>query len=157
WNGAVEAGAPPGMAGARAGLLHLDPDRVLVAIDPHLDHALDVARTLALAPEALAGAAEIPRLPARDGAPQRLGVPVRDHQHLARARLGHDAGQEPVGVEFRRQHETLFDLRGRAGLGKGRLLAQIGASRASAVGRAHHGDEADLVVRVLAERAGELR
>ena len=48
---AVEARAPAGVAGAGPCLLDLDPDRVLVAVDAHLDDALDVAGALALAPE----------------------------------------------------------------------------------------------------------
>ena len=50
-HGAVEARAPPGVAGARPGLLDLDPHGVLIAVDAHLDHALGVAGGLALAPQ----------------------------------------------------------------------------------------------------------
>ena len=49
---------------------------------------------------------------------QRLGVHVRDHQHVARARIGRHAGDEPVGVEFGRKRATLLDLLGRAAWGK---------------------------------------
>ena len=48
---AVEARAAAGVAGAGACLLDPDPDRILVAVDAHLDDALDVAGALALAPE----------------------------------------------------------------------------------------------------------
>src|SRR5712671_7981957 len=46
----VEAGAPAGVAGG-ARLLDPDPDRVLIAIHPHLDHALDVAGGFAFSPQ----------------------------------------------------------------------------------------------------------
>src|ERR1700754_798946 len=96
---AVEARAPPGVAG-RARLLDLDPDRVLVAVHSHLDHALGVAGGLALAPQRIARAAEIPGVAALDGLAQRLGVHVRDHQHLAARSIGGDAGQKTSRVEF---------------------------------------------------------
>jgi len=48
-------------------LLDPDPDRVLVAVHPHLDHALGVAGGLALAPQRVARAAEIPGVAAFDG------------------------------------------------------------------------------------------
>ena len=73
-HGAVEARAPPGVAGARARLLDLEPDRVLVAVDAHLDDALDVAGAFALLPQRLARAAEVPGLAGLDGlapAPRR--------------------------------------------------------------------------------------
>src|ERR1700730_9219940 len=50
---AIEARAPPGVASAEPGLLHLDPDRILVAVEAHLHDALHVAGGFALAPEAL--------------------------------------------------------------------------------------------------------
>ena len=98
------------MAGARALLLDLDPDRVLIAIDPHLDDALGVAGAFALLPQRLARARKIPRLAGLDRAPERLGVHVRDHQKLAAPRVGGDAGDEAIGVELRRQHEAFFDF-----------------------------------------------
>src|SRR5262245_29804830 len=115
---AVEAGAPAGMAGPRPRLLDLDPDRVLIAVDAHLHHALHVAGALALAPERPPRAAEVPGLPGRDGPLERLRIHVRDHEHLARARVGRHAGDETVGVEFGREGEAFFDLFGRAGLGE---------------------------------------
>src|SRR2546426_7798348 len=57
---AIKARAPAGMTGPRPFLLHLDPHGVLIAINAHLDHALDMARRLALTPERSARAAEIP-------------------------------------------------------------------------------------------------
>src|ERR1700749_2071445 len=68
---AVETRAPAGVAGS-ADLLDLDPDRVLVAVHPHFDHALGVAGALALAPQRVARAAEVPGFPAGDGLAQRF-------------------------------------------------------------------------------------
>src|SRR5262245_44621455 len=104
------------MAGPRPFLLDLDPDRVLIAVDAHLHHALHVAGTLALAPERPARAAEVPGLPGRDGALERLRVHVRNHEHVARARVGRHAGDEAFGIEFGRERAVFFDLFRRAGL-----------------------------------------
>jgi len=54
---AVEAGPSAGVARS-ACLLDPDPDRVLIAIQAHLDHALDMAGSFAFAPQRVAGAAE---------------------------------------------------------------------------------------------------
>src|SRR5450759_731032 len=59
---AIEARAAAGVARG-AGLLDQDPDRVLIAIQAHLDHALDMAGGLALSPQRIAGAAEVPGFP----------------------------------------------------------------------------------------------
>src|SRR5580693_4119800 len=79
---AIKTRAAAGVAGA-GDLLDLDPDRVLVAVDAHLDDALGVAGGLALLPQRAPRAAEIPGLPRCDGLRQRLGIHVRDHQHIA--------------------------------------------------------------------------
>src|SRR5512142_1919508 len=79
---AIEARAPAGMAGGPL-LLDPDPDRILIAIEPHLDHALGLPRSLTFAPQRIAGAAEIPGLPACDGLAQGFVVHVGDHQHVA--------------------------------------------------------------------------
>src|SRR3984893_5571666 len=80
---AVEARAAAGVAGD-SGLLDPDPEHVLIAIEPNLDHALDVAGGFALSPQRVAGAAEVPGLAARDGLAQGFVIHMRDHQHLAR-------------------------------------------------------------------------
>src|ERR1700738_4921903 len=63
---AVEAGAAAGVARG-TGLLDPDPDRVLIAIHPHLDHALGVTGALALAPQRIARGADAPGLPSSVG------------------------------------------------------------------------------------------
>ena len=106
----VEARAPAGVAGARAQLLDLEPERVLVAIDAQLDDALDVAGAFALLPQRLARAAEIPGLAGLDRSWQRLGVHVRDHQHVAGCGVGDHRGDQAVGVELRREGRAFFDV-----------------------------------------------
>src|SRR5262249_59450470 len=95
----VETGTPPGVAG-RADLLDTDPDRILIAVGAHLDDALGVPGALALAPERVARAAEIPGLARGDGLAQRLVVHVRDHQNVAGRSIGGDARHQSGRVEF---------------------------------------------------------
>src|SRR3954453_1164016 len=94
----------------RALLLDTNPDRILVAIHAHLDHTLGLTGTFALAPQRIAGAAEIPGLAARNRLAQRLFVHMRDHHHVAGRGIGGDAGDEPRGVEFRVEREPLLAL-----------------------------------------------
>ena len=110
----IKTGAAAGMAGA-ARLLDFDPDRILIAIDAHLDDVLGVTGGLALAPERVARAAEVPRCSRRDGSCQRFRVHVRNHQHVAGGGIGRDAGDQAVGVELRRQRRAFFEVGGCAG------------------------------------------
>src|SRR5215216_4619892 len=98
------------MTGAGALLLDPDPHRVLVAVDPDLDNALDMTGGFAFAPEASARTAEIPGFAGGNSLLQCLRVHVRDHQHVARSRIGDDTGDEPIGVEFGRQRAAFLDL-----------------------------------------------
>ena len=137
-NATIEAGAPPGVARAGAALLDLHPHGILIAVDAHLDDALRVAGGLALAPERAARAAVVPGLAALDGARERLGVHVRDHQHVAGRGIGRDRGHEPVGVEFRRKRAPFLDVLRGAAFGKrigGSPLARVEAARRSQKGR----------------------
>src|SRR5262249_213850 len=118
-HGAVKARAPPRVAGAGALLLDPDPHRVLIAIDTHLDDALRVAGGFAFAPKGSTAAAEIPGLPGRDRLPQGFRVHMGDHQQIARSRVGRDADDKSIGVEFRREGAALLDLVGRAAWGEG--------------------------------------
>jgi hypothetical protein len=106
---AVEAGATAGVTG-RAGLFDPDPDRVLVAVHPHLDHALGVAGALALAPQRLTRAAIVPGLAAGDGFAQGFVVHVGDHQHVAARRIGGDAGDETRRVESGPEIQPFLDV-----------------------------------------------
>ena len=68
-NGAIEAGLAAGVtAGPGAAHLHLQPERILVAIRAHLDHAHGVAALLALAPKALSRSRPDLRFPGLDRA-----------------------------------------------------------------------------------------
>src|SRR5260370_7162088 len=60
---AIEARAPPGMASAGSGLLHLDPDRILVAVEAHLHDPLHVPGGSALPPTPLPPPAKYPTPP----------------------------------------------------------------------------------------------
>ena len=106
---AIEAGTPAGVTGG-AGLLDPDPDRILIAIGAHLHHALDMARGLALAPQRVAGAAEVPGFSTGDGLAQGFLVHMRDHQHFAARRIGRHAGDETRRVEFGVEGQPLFAL-----------------------------------------------
>src|SRR6516165_720685 len=103
------------MACPRPCLLDLDPHRILIAVDPHLNDALTVSGTLSLAPKTLARAAVIPRLAGDDGPAQRLGVHMGDHQQIAGTGVGHNAGDEPLGIEFGLEHATFLDALRRVG------------------------------------------
>src|SRR5262249_39140134 len=78
-HGAIKTRPSSGMAGA-GDLFDLDPNRVLVAIDAHVDDALRVAGGLALFPQRVARATEIPSFAGGNGFRQRLRVHMRDHQ-----------------------------------------------------------------------------
>jgi hypothetical protein len=45
---------------------------------------------------------------------------MRDHEDIAGSHVGRDAGDEPVGIEFRRQRQSFFKVGGRSGRGKWR-------------------------------------
>jgi hypothetical protein len=112
------------MAGA-GDLFDFDPNRVLVAVDAHFDDALDVAGGLALFPERVTRAAKVPGLAGGNGFGQRLAVHMRDHQHVARFRIGGDGGDEPVGVEFGRERRAFFEFGGPHRRGEWCSIGQI--------------------------------
>src|SRR5689334_74598 len=120
---AIEARGAAGMAGAGADLLHPDQQRILVAVDPHLDDALSVSRGLALAPELGARAAVVPRLAGGERLRHRLLVHVGEHEHLGGRGVGDDARNEARGVELGREHPALLDLLGAGARRKDRGFA----------------------------------
>src|ERR1043166_5562006 len=99
---AEEAAARPGMAGGAGGI---DPqlDRILVTIDANLTHPQDVAGGLALLPQPPARAGMEVGEAGLAGPRQRLGVHVRQHQQRAGGRIDRDRGDQPGGVEPRRE------------------------------------------------------
>src|SRR5260370_30091077 len=135
---AIEARAPPGMASAGSGLLHLDPNRILVAVEAHLHDPLHVTGGFALAPQALPRAAEVPSLAGRDRLGDRLRIHVRDHQDLARTRIRHDAGHKAIGIELGCKRAPFLDLLGRAALRKEGLISQNTPSRSSPLAPTPH-------------------
>src|ERR1700689_3027752 len=100
-HGPIETRVAAGVTCATS-LLNLDPDRVLVAIDAHLDDALKVAGAFTFAPEFAARPREVPRLPGGYGLRQRVRVHVRDHEHRFGTGVGSDTSDESVGAELRR-------------------------------------------------------
>src|SRR3569833_504054 len=104
---AVEARAATGVA-CRPDLFDPNPDRILIAIDPHLDHALYMPGAFAFAPERLAAAAEVPGLSARDGLAQSFIIHMRDHQDLAGPGVGRNACDKAGGVEFGLERQPLL-------------------------------------------------
>ena len=112
----IEARAPAGVAAAAvAGDADLEEDGVLVAVDARLDDGLDLAARRALAPELAARARPVPGLAGRKRPRQRLGVHVRDHQHLAGVGVGRDRGDEAVRAEAGGEHEPFLELLLRGG------------------------------------------
>src|SRR6516162_3540503 len=73
-HGAIKTRPSSGMAGA-GDLFDLDPNRVLVAIDTHVDDVLRVAGGLTFFPQRIARAAKIPSFAGGNGFRQRLRVP----------------------------------------------------------------------------------
>ena len=155
-DAAVEAGAPAGVAAAAvAADLDADQQGVLVAIDPHLDDALDLPAGGALVPELAARARPVPGLAGLQRAGQRLGVHVGDHQHLPVGGVDGDAGDEAVRVEAGR--EGARPPRPRPGARRREALGHRADVIAAGSGLvAHEGQEADLLGGVVPEHAGEL-
>src|SRR5437879_1948164 len=72
------------MAGGAADLMYLEQHRVGVAVEEDLPDFLDVARFLALAPQALPAAAKVDGPAGTHGLLERFLVHPRQHQHLPR-------------------------------------------------------------------------
>jgi len=84
----------------RAGLLHLNEQRVLVAVVQDLLYALNIAGRLALLPELVTRAAPETRQAALHGPLQRLSVHVRHHQDLTGPPVLDDGGDEALFIVF---------------------------------------------------------
>src|SRR3954452_2094730 len=108
----IKAGMPAGVAGAAiAAHTYLDPDRVLVAIDPHFFDGLDLAAGGALVPKLPPRARPIPGLAGLDGSGQSLAVHMSHHQQLTRPGVCGDAGHEPVRTKARGEYVALLEFR----------------------------------------------
>src|ERR1700733_13738559 len=97
------------MTGA-TGLLDLDPDRILVAVDAHLDDALKVARAFAFTPELAARPGEVPCFAGGNGLRKRICVHMRNHEHRSGRGVGSDASDKSVGTELRRERRALLEV-----------------------------------------------
>lgn len=73
---------------------HFQPKRILIAIRAQLDHALQIARRLALLPERGPRTGPVMRNPCFQGEAQRFLVHMGDHQQFAVTRIGYDGGDE---------------------------------------------------------------
>jgi hypothetical protein len=100
------------------GVLDLEQEHVLVAVDVEVHDPEGVARLLALDPELAARAAPVGRLAGADRVGERLGVHEREHQHLAGGVVHRDAGDQAVRAELRLEERAQLDLGGRGARGK---------------------------------------
>ena len=119
-NPPIEAGASARVTAAPvAGDAHLEQKRVLIAVDPHFDHALDLPAGGPLVPEFPARALPIPPFTGFESLAQGLRVHVGDHQQFAGLSVGGDAREEAVRPEPGRQNGSFFEFRLGAGSGEG--------------------------------------
>ena len=81
---------------------------VLVAIGPDFRDFLNLARRVALAPERLARARPIMRHAGLKGEAQGFRVHIREHEDLPVARVLRHAGDQPIGIEARRERDSFF-------------------------------------------------
>jgi hypothetical protein len=84
---------------SRTFLVHLDQQRVGVAIDVDALHLLDVARHLALAPPGRARAGPEVREAGLEGRGHGGAIHPGDHQHVAGVRFLHHGGDQALRVE----------------------------------------------------------
>ena len=96
-EGPVEAGAVAGVAGPGPRLVHLDQQRVAVAVVADAPDVLTVARRLPLAPELLPAPAPEPGAPGLEGAAEGLGVHPGEHEDGPVGGVLDDGAHQPVG------------------------------------------------------------
>src|SRR5690606_14226597 len=109
-EGPEEAGVLAGVARTPALLLHLEQQRVAVAVVPGPADELPVARGVALAPHLLARARPEHGPTLLEAHAEGLRVHPRHHQHVPAPDLLHDRGDEPVGVVADAVEVLLADL-----------------------------------------------
>ena len=85
-------------------------NRVLIAIDEKINHALHLARCVALAPERIARARPVMGDAGVQRQPQGFLIHVSDHEDVTAFNLGGDANNQPVAVELRRKAGAFLDL-----------------------------------------------
>src|SRR6478735_11990337 len=96
----VEAGVRTGVARGPE-LLDLDQQGIAVAVEGRAAHILAVAARVSLAPVLLTAARPEGHPTLGEGAAQRLGIHVAEHEHLAGVVLLDHRGQQPVRIEHR--------------------------------------------------------
>jgi hypothetical protein len=119
----IEARPEAHVAGpAIAARADLEQYGVLVAVDPQLDHVLQLAAGVALLPEFIARPAEVVRDLGVDRQLQRLGVHPGQHQDLAGVGVLGDSHDQAIAVEARREGRAPLKFVLGVGLGE-----QVGA------------------------------
>src|SRR5262245_31967553 len=87
------------MAG-RSERFDLNQNRVVVAIETHLDDLLKIPRRFTLVPKLLTASAPEMRLPLLERHSKRFLIHVCDRQHLARAGILEDGRNQSIGSEL---------------------------------------------------------
>src|SRR5690606_40626851 len=106
----VEARTSSGVAGCiMTADLHLQPDDILVAVGSDLDDLLDVARRLALLPQAATRSRPEMGNAGFKSQGERFSVHIRDHKQRAITRIGDDRRDQSVTVEARREGRTFLE------------------------------------------------
>ena len=113
----------------RARLLHLDEQRVPVAVKRHVLDRLRVPAFLALHPELLPGTAPEMRFAGGDGGFERGAIHPRHHQHAAGGLLLDDGRDEAVGGELEFVVEAHFE----SGVESGELGVEVASGLPSPV------------------------
>ncbi len=131
-EGAEEAAALAGVAGAPPLLLDHEEQGVDVAVVERLPDVLAVARGLALAPVLLAAPAPVPHASGLERAAQRGLVHPGEHEHLAGALLLDDRADQAVGVVVHTRQLGLGGRDRRDGRGVGAVV-DAGASVAGSI------------------------
>jgi len=96
---AEEAAVKAFMAGG-AGLLDLDEQNILIAIDGDGFDGLDVPAGFAFEPELISAAAEEMGFAGLDGFFEGIAVHPGHHEDLAGIDVLNDGGNKPAGIEF---------------------------------------------------------
>ena len=137
----------------RAGLFHLDQQRVAVAIEGEvLDH-LDMAAGFALHPEFLARAAPEMRPAGGDGGFERGAVHPGHHQHAAGGLFLDDGRDEAVHVKFQLVVKTHGDTLSEAGaVGEGAVLSGLAGRNTNATAARMHAKAATWFQRIFSPR-----
>ena len=98
------------MAGAGTGLVDHQDEGVLIAVGADFDDLLGVTRGRALVPKFLARARPVDCFAQLEGAAQRLGVHVGEHERLTGGGIHCECGDESISIEFWRKTGAFLDI-----------------------------------------------